>query len=74
MVLKICENRDVNFDELLCMIPKFTFAFLLFLLTSISYESVGTKEVTILHSFLAFSIVRQRKRHCKLCKGWNMHS
>ena len=48
------QKQAINFDELQCMIPKLTFAFLLFLSSFISLQSVGTIEMTILHSSLVF--------------------
>ena len=47
---KIGQKQSINFDELI----KLTFAFLLFLSSFISFKSVGTKEMTVLHSFLAY--------------------
>ena len=65
LALKICENPSktgyINFDELPCIIAKLTFAFLLFLPSSIPFKSAGIKEVTILDSFLAFLTISQRK-------------
>ena len=40
----------------------------------ILFKSVGTKEMTKLHSFLALSTISQRKRHNEMCKSSNMHS
>ena len=77
MVLKICkigQKQRINFDELPCIIPKLTFVFLLFLSSFISFKSVGTKEMSILDSFLAFLTISQRKTHHKVCKSSKMHS
>ena len=58
-----------------CIIPKITFVFLLFFFSSfISFKSVGTKEMAILHCFLPFLTISQRKRHHNVCKSSNMHS
>ena len=73
MVLKICENF-INFDELACILPEVTFAFLLFVSSFISFKSVGTKEITIFHSCLFFLTISPRKRHYEVCKSNNMHS
>ena len=47
--------------------------FLLFPSSFISLKSVGTEEITILHSFLAVLTISQRKRNYKVCKSSNMH-
>ena len=52
-----------NFDELPFIIPKLTFVFCCFFSRFISCRSLGTKEMTVLHSFLAFMTISQRKRH-----------
>ena len=53
--------------------PKLIFAFLLFLSSFISFKSVGTKEMTILHSFLTFLRISQRRRHYEACNSSNTH-
>ena len=63
---KICPKQGNNFDELPCVIPKLTFAFLLFLSSFISFESVGTKEITMLYSLL--EVFSQRKCITKCAK------
>ena len=55
------------------IIPKLTFAFLLFLSSFISLKSVGTEEMTILHSFLAFLTISHIKMYHEVCKSRNMH-
>ena len=64
LVLKICkigQKQGINFDELPCITAKLTFAFLMFLSSFISFKSVGTKEMTIVHSFLPFrELVKQK--------------
>ena len=56
--------KSINtFYKLPCIMHKLEFFFLLFLSRFISFKSIGTKEVTILHSVLAFLTISQRKKH-----------
>ena len=54
------QKQDFSFDELPCIIPKLTSAFLLFLSNVISFKAVGTKEMTIPRSFLAVLTISKK--------------
>ena len=84
MIFVPFELEEVEFRILIPGIPLLeksqkecglAFAFLLFLSSFILFESVGTKEMTVLIStFLTFLTIGQRKRHYKVCKSSIMHS
>ena len=71
--MKIGLKQGIDFDDLLSVMPKLTFVFCFFS-SFISFKSVGTKEMTILRSFLAFLIITQRGKYYEVCKGSNMHN
>ena len=75
LVLKICKNQPKTGYRFwkIAIIPKVTCTFLLFSSSFILFKSVGTKEITILQSYLVVLTISQRKRHYKVYKSSNMH-